>query len=222
MWGAMKGIEIARTGLVAAGLMAAALTSAAEAQEGELVKGLLGSLGVIQEDKDPIDYRERAPLVLPPRMELREPAAPGSVQARSPQWPNDPDAASRKRREIADRTPLTQTEGYRMDVGKDTRLTVHEMRAGRHAGAGIPTTPQAPRSAENAWIHPDVLRAQHRGSPSAPGTGDEATRRSLTDPPSAYRRSATGGPIRSSWEAPSRVDEADPKVFHRQQQQRNQ
>lgn len=209
-------IGIARIGLVAASLMAAPFTTAAVAQEGELAKKVLGSLGVIPEDKDPIDYRERAPLVLPPRMDLREPAAPGSVQARNPQWPNDPDVQARKRQGAEDRTPITQTERHRMN-GSNTRLTVEEMRGGRQAGVGIPTAPQS--RSDSAWMHPDDLRAQGKKNPTDVA-GGETTRRSLTDPPSAYRQSATGQPIRSSFEAPSREDESDPKVFQRQQRQR--
>jgi hypothetical protein len=212
----MKGIGIARIGLVTASLAAAALTTTARAEEGELVKSLLGAIGVIPEDKEAIDYRERAPLVLPPRMELREPAAPGSVQARNPQWPNDPDVIARKRRTAEDSLPVTETDQYRMN-SKNSRLTVDEMRAGRHAGAALPTAPQAPRT-DSSWVNPDVLRAQHAQSRSAQPAGDNTSgRRSLTEPPSAYRQSATGQPIKGSFHVPDREDEADPKVFQRQQ-----
>jgi hypothetical protein len=44
----------------------------------------------------------------------------------------------------------------------------------------------------------------------------------LTEPPTAYRQSASGKPVQSTWEAPDREDEADPKVYFRKQQQRNQ
>lgn len=213
----MKTFGFARLGLVAASLLAAPLTTAVQAQEGQLFKNILGSIGVIPEDKDPIDYRERAPLVLPPRMDLREPAAPGSAQARNAQWPNDPDVAARRRQAAENNLPVTDTDLRRMNRG-NTRLTVDEIRAGRYTGAGIPTAPQA--RSENAWIHPDVLRAQHKSVSPADAAGGESTRRSLTEPPSAYRQSATGQPIRGSFEAPVREDEADPKVFLRQQQQR--
>jgi hypothetical protein len=214
----MKRFEIARVGLVAASLAAASFMSSAQAEEGELVKNLLGALGVIPEDKGGIDYRERAPLVLPPRMELRDPAPPGSTQTRNPQWPNDPDVAARKRQAAESRLPITETQAYRMDEGKDTRLTVQEMRAGRHAGAGLTATPQARTDAN--WVHPDVLRAQHQQQQRlmGPVAGGETGRRALTEPPSAYRQSATGQPIKGSFEARSREDEADPKIFLREQQ----
>src|SRR5688500_835579 len=107
-WGALKGIGIARIGLVAAGLTAADRIAGAQAQEGMLVTNPLSSVGVTPDDKPAIEYRERPPLVLPPRMDLREPAQPGSVQARNPQWPNDPDAVARRRREAEERTPITE------------------------------------------------------------------------------------------------------------------
>src|ERR671917_317194 len=183
----MKATRNAHLGLAAASLVLAVLGTPAAAQEGVLIKDFLGSIGVIDKEKDAIDYRERAPLVLPPRMDLREPAAPGSVQARNPQWPNDPDVAARKRQAAEDRAPVTDTEARRM-TRENTRLTVDEMRAGRRAGAEIPAAP------------------------------DDGRRRSLTEPPSAYRQSATGQPIRGSFDVPDRTDESDPKAFLRQQQ----
>lgn len=217
----MKGIGIARIGLVAASLTAAALTDV-QAQEGELIKNFLSGIGVLPEEKDAIRYQERPSLVLPPRMELRAPLPPGSAQARNPQWPNDPDVVERRRREAEARTPITDSERHRMLNG-NARLSVEEMRAGRRAGAEIPTAPVS-RSDNAHWINPDVLRAQeNQVSPSqVAGAGDASGRRSLTDPPSTYRRSATGQAIRGSFEAPNREDEADPRAFQRQMQRRNQ
>ena len=213
----MKGIGIARIGLAAAGLTAAVFTTGAAAQEGQLVKDLLGNIGVIPKDKEAIDYRERPPLVLPPRMDLRDPAQPGSARARNGQWPNDPDVAERRRREAEAQTPVTETDAYRMN-GRNTRLTIDEMRSGRRAGAGVPTAPVQAQSDNGHWINPDVLRAQHaQGRSTEVADGTEASRRSLTDPPSTYRRSATGQPIKGSFGVTERVDEADPKVFLRQQ-----
>ena len=216
----MKTVGIARVGLVTASLMAGALVTGAQAEEGVLVKNFLAAIGAIDQEKEPINYRERAPLVLPPRMELREPAQPGSLQAANPQWSNDPDVAARKRQAAEDRLPVTDTDARRMN-SKNARLSIEEMRAGRRPGAEVPTAPVT-RTPDNAWIHPDILRAQHRQNRSADATRDDSTRRSLTDPPSTYRQSATGQPIRGSFEAPVRIDESDPKVFLREQARRNQ
>ena len=218
----MKWIGISRLGLtLGAGLLTAVVTTAAQAEEGELMKNLLATLGVIDEERDPIEYRERAPLVLPPRMDLPSPVAPGSPQARAPQWPNDPNVVARKRREAEANTPVGETERKRMLEGNG-RLTPAEMRAGTRVGAGLGTGPVTrPDGREAHWMHPDVLRAQgaQRNVEVQP---DDGKRRTLTDPPSAYRRSATGKAIVGNFDVPDKVNEADPRTFLRQtQQQRN-
>jgi hypothetical protein len=218
----MKGIGIARLGLtLGAGLLSAALATGARAQEGELMKNLLATMGVIDEERDPIEYRERAPLVLPPRMDLPSPVAPGSSQARAPQWPNDPTVAARKRRDVEANTPVGETERKRMLEGHG-RLTPAEMRGGTRAGAGLATGPVTRSDGkEGHWIHPDVLRAQGQQR-SAEVKPDDGKRRTLTDPPSPYRRSASGKDITGGFEVPEKVNEADPRAFQRQmQQQRN-
>src|SRR6476620_6077367 len=111
----------------------AALSAGARAEEGVAIKSLLGSMGIIPKEKDPIPYRERAPLVMPPKMELPAPAAAGAVQAANPQWPNDPDVVARKRREADARAPATQSETRRMS-GNNPTLSPEELRAGRRAG----------------------------------------------------------------------------------------
>jgi hypothetical protein len=218
----MKGIRVARLVLAAgAGLLSIVAVTGVQAQEGVLMKDLLATLGVIPEDKDPIEYRERAPLVLPPRMDLPPPAEPGSVQARVPQWPNDPNVAARKRREAEANLPVGESERKRMLEGSG-RLSAQEMRSGARAGAGLTTGPVVKSDGrEGHWIHPDVLRAQGRQR-NAEIPPDDSVRRTLTDPPAAYRRSATGKEIKGSFDVQERVNEADPRTFQRQmQQQRN-
>jgi hypothetical protein len=218
----MTRIRIARLGLaLGAGLLSAALATGAQAQEGVLMKELLATLGVIDDEKDPIEYRERAPLVLPPRMDLPSPAAPGGPQARASNWPNDPNVAARKRREAEANTPVGETERKRMLEGHG-RLTPQEMRGGTRPGAGLATGPVTRSDGkEGHWIHPDILRAQG-AQRNAEVTPDDGKRRSLTDPPSTYRRSATGRDITGGFEVPEKINEADPRAFQRQmQQQRN-
>ncbi|MGE0844637.1 MAG: hypothetical protein AB7L41_00095 [Flavobacteriaceae bacterium] len=53
----------------------------------------LVSLGLAEPDKPEIEYKPRAPLVMPPSTALQQPHA-ASVD-RGPQWPNDPDAQAR-------------------------------------------------------------------------------------------------------------------------------
>ena len=212
----MKASTMMRCGV--AGLAAlAAMTVGARAEEGVAIKSLLGSIGIIAPDKDPIAYHERAPLVMPPKMDLREPVAPGSARAAHPQWPNDPDVADKKRQQAEARVPVTQSETRRMS-GNNPTMSPNELRAGRRAGAGIPDAPVRTSDREGVWVNPAELRAQGRQQAAQNTDPDDApTRRTLTDPPSEFRRSASGGPIQKSFEPTLRVDEADPRAFFREQ-----
>ncbi len=211
-------IRMAQVGLAAMSLIAVLPSAVVRAEEGELIKNFLGSIGVIPGEREPIEYRERPPLVLPPRMELREPLTPGSVQARNPQWPTDPDVASRRRTETEAQLPAGTDEQSRITRGNG-RLSSEEVRAGRKAGAQLPDQPVTRN--DRSWVNPDVLRAQHQAR-RTDTAASEGVRRSLTDPPSSYRQSATGKPIEKSFEAPVRDNPADPKTLIREQALRQQ
>jgi hypothetical protein len=58
-----------------------------------LLDSLLGAIGLKSSNAD-IDYRERSPLVVPPRRDLPPPEA--NVAAKNPSWPVDPEAKQRK------------------------------------------------------------------------------------------------------------------------------
>ena len=112
-----------------AGALALATASAASAQEGVAIKSILGEIGIIPKDPPQINYRERAPLVLPPRTDLPNPVDPSSLEARAGNWPKDPDVQAARREAIQARTPAMQTEAYRNSEAK--RLSIEEIRAGR-------------------------------------------------------------------------------------------
>lgn len=79
-------------------LAAVALPGIARAEDDEpsveqkIIKGLLGGVGLI-EDKPPIDYRERAPLVVPPSTQALPAPRAEDAAAANPAWPKDPDVA---------------------------------------------------------------------------------------------------------------------------------
>ncbi len=214
----MMGIRIGRLGAVAAALaMGLAATGAqAQTEEGVFMKDLLGSIGIIEKEKDPIQYRERAPLVIPPKLELPTPGA--GAQARNGQWPNDPDVAAARRREADARTPTTEREGYRTRSQSDTRLSPEEMRAGRVAGAGLSNKPAPVRSDADFGdrYNPFLFNpVQSRINPENE-EGATPSRRRLTQPPTEYRVPVEG--VRATREAPTtRVMDEDVKGFARQQ-----
>ena len=71
-------------------------------------RSLLKGLG-LRNDGDSIDYRERSPLVLPPRTELRPPE-PESQTRRTAAWPVDPDVKRAKQRKEAEKKFVREPE----------------------------------------------------------------------------------------------------------------
>jgi hypothetical protein len=62
--------------------------------EQKIFKSVLSGLGV---QTDPgIDYRERSPLVVPPKLDLPPPETTASIEKRNPAWPVDADVKRRK------------------------------------------------------------------------------------------------------------------------------
>ena len=185
----------------------AGLAAPAAAQEGVAIKNLLGSVGIIPPDKDPIRYRERAPLVLPPKTELREPMA-SSLATADPQWPNDPDVAARRRKAADERRPVLDSEIRRMS-DRDPRLTNQELAVGRTDRREASLPPRALGERAGVMLSPDELRAMgKRGGDDEVSGAPEPNRRTLTDPPSGMRRSARGGEVRATY---------DPKIDQQQQ-----
>lgn len=180
----------------ACGLAALLAAGAASAQEGVAMKNLLGNMGIIPKEREAIRYRERAPLVVPPKGELRAPASPESYASANPQWPNDPDVAARRRGLEEARRPITASETRRMS-NNNPLLSPQEMQAGRIArsDAPIPGTHRGDNARDVLLLSPEQLRAGRAAPDDGAGTDAAPTRRVLTEPPSALRKSATGKPL---------------------------
>ena len=129
------------------------------------LKICFGAMGLIAEDKEPIGYRERTPLVLPPRrMGLREPARPETAQGRSGHWPQDPDVAARKRRKADVRVPVTDESQRALDETYRSSAIVEE-RVGRSAGAKVPDGPVV-RESDSARLNLPWRRSEQTKRPS--------------------------------------------------------
>ena len=63
--------------------------------EEKLIEGIMAGIGGTNMDNRGIEYRERSPLVVPPKLDLPPPAA-ASNEVKAPNWPKDPDEARRK------------------------------------------------------------------------------------------------------------------------------
>jgi hypothetical protein len=216
MVGAMKGMKFLGCAGALALLVAA---TGASAQEGEAMKSILGSIGIIPKEKDPIVYNERAPLVLPPKMDLPAPAPGGGPAARNASWPKDPDVAARRKAALEARTPYTESELYKNSEGK--RLSIEEMRAGRNPNnynRGGQTMP-VDRQSDILRMSPDELRS-FKKEEKVELTGNGIERRYLSDPPGDLLKAQGGRGIKASADPAPMGDPDGPYAFIREQEEK--
>lgn len=206
----MKGFVVRL--MIGAGALVVAATGAS-AQEGVAMKNLLGSIGIIPKDPPKIDYRQRAPLVLPPKMELRPPAEPGAVEARAVNWPKDPDVMAARKEALEASKPERLTERYKLDKGD--RLSIDEMRAGRRVGGGKMAGYYGDRRDDKSRLSPEELRLPQEEEVKLDPNGLD--RRYLSDPPAPLLRAANGAPLKASQDKKSTLDPESPYAFQRQQ-----
>lgn len=193
----------------------------AQAQEKSTLSSLLQIIGIAPEDDTPeIDYRERAPLVVPPQMKLRPPEAPPA--SRTAAWPNDPDVARRKATEAARKVPAGERAERRYSDGQLMKAGEHA--GGRTASKQVDETPEFRHPdkslAGSGWISPDKLRSM--GTTKKEETlvaGQEPPRRYLTDPPTGLRTPSDKAPLTAgkSLQKPllSEKEERDPLNTYR-------
>lgn len=166
----------------------------------DVAKGIL--FYGVEEEKPAIDYRERAPLVLPKdRAALPSP----SQRVRRPDWPNDPDVAARAAAAADARAPRSAQRS------QETRVNAHELAAGRRAGGGMidTQTESGCRSFGGdkgcTWMDPEKLRSYgvKQDAKSRIPVGSEPERAWLTQPPKGYRKvtQETGGGVAKPNEA---------------------
>ncbi|WP_375458216.1 hypothetical protein [uncultured Enterovirga sp.] len=181
-----------RLGLIC-GLSAMAIAGPVRAEEGVAMKSLLGNMGLIAREKDPIRYRERAPLVVPPKAELRTPVGVESTAAANPQWPNDPDVAAKRRSAEDSRRPVTQSDTRRMS-DNNPRLSPSELQSGRIARseAPDPRTHRGDNARDVLLLSPDRMRANPKSDADDKLDDQAPGRRVLTEPPSTLRKPASG------------------------------
>jgi hypothetical protein len=172
--------------------------------EEKIIKQIMTGIGGTNMENTGIEYRERSPLVIPPRSDLPPPAAT-AAEAPVPNWPKDPDVKRRK-----------EAIAARKKDNKDPReasrvLTPSELAVGKTAPGKRSADPELPGNpGANAILSPSQLGYEgglsglFGGSKteSAPFKG-EPTRDTLTMPPAGYQTPSpnyaygTGGPRES-------------------------
>jgi type IV secretory pathway VirB10-like protein len=157
--------------------------------EEKIIDGIMAGVGGTNMENRGIEYRERSPLVVPPKLTLPPPAST-STEVTAPNWPKDPDSQRRKAAAAA-RKKENKDPAYSSRV-----LTPAELNAGKTAAATRTSKdPVQPGTSGNSPVlSPSQLgfngglTSMFNGNKTetAPFTG-EPTRESLTQPPSGYQ-----------------------------------
>ncbi len=91
----MRKILVPAFGIFSLNLAACSSTGAGEGYENfeqRVIGDTLAGIGIISKQREPIDYRPRAPLAMPPAGQKGQlPPPQASVAASNPAWPQDPD-----------------------------------------------------------------------------------------------------------------------------------
>ncbi len=180
------GSATAMTALLCVAGLASALPARAQ-EDTNMFKSVLGFFGKqFDKQQESIDYRARAPIVVPPRTDLPPPKA----AVRDPAWPKDPDIASERRAALDSRRPAPQ-----LKPNSRAEMSQSELQRGRgplpsdgppdecQAGAGKALCLYTPWKVLKSFVtgfHSDTVQP-----------GPEPPRKYLTEPPAGYRQ-ATG------------------------------
>jgi hypothetical protein len=178
--------SVARTaacGLLGVALVIAGSSFGARAQDDEsfdqkIISNVLGTFGLRSNQGD-IDYKERSPLVLPPRVDLPPPEADPAATARN--WPVDPDVKRRK-------TESRRSRDYEQESMpvRPSELNVGTPQRGRspaspEGGAGAPENPR------QLGYGGGILGSIWGSDDKTVAFTEEPPRTTLTEPPPGYQ-----------------------------------
>ncbi|MGH6780362.1 MAG: hypothetical protein ACRECL_20485 [Bradyrhizobium sp.] len=155
--------------------------------EQKIIGDIMHGLGATNAEDSGIDYRERSPLVVPPKLDLPPPVSAKS-EVTAPNWPKDPDVAARKAAIAAE----NQSEPPLWKEGQP--LGPAQLNVGRTAAHAQTAETPVPPGQGNPMMSPSQLgynggllgifkgksqeTAQFKGEPP---------RTSLTEPPPGYQ-----------------------------------
>ncbi len=194
-----------RLSAVALGIGLVVASGAARAQdddeddktfEEKIIEGVMKGIGATNMDNSGIDYRERSPLVVPPKLDLPPPVSAKS-EATAPNWPKDPDEERRKAM-IARRKKEKQDTRDAITASRDASrvLSPSELNVARTApsgGSNHGSDSEQPGSGSNP-LSPDQLGFEGRLGSLFGGNKNESAqfkgeppREALTQPPPGYQ-----------------------------------
>jgi hypothetical protein len=158
--------------------------------EEKIIEGIMAGIGGTRMENKGIEYRERSPLVVPPKIELPPPESV-SEEVKTKNWPKDPDEARRKAliaaRKKENKDPLESSR----------RLTSSELNVGRTAApARTNNNPNQPGASNNSPILSPSQLGYTGGlfknifggnAPESTPFPGEPSRETLTQPPTGYQ-----------------------------------
>ena len=188
-------VRLACSAMVGTTFMVVSIPAQAQEEEDngldiQIIRRVLSAVG-LRDDKPPIDYRERSPLVVPPTTSLPPPVS-GNVAA--PNWPVDPEIQEQRLRKASNKKPGATGDPV-VDDGKP--LLPSELAKGR-AKRGVASGPitDFPNVSQRELGSPNVFQFFSKALTGGTEKEESATftqeppRTSLLEPPPGYQTPA--------------------------------
>jgi hypothetical protein len=160
--------------------------------EEKIIGNIMAGIGATNMENRGIDYRERSPLVVPPKLDLPPPAST-AAEVNVPNWPKDPDEARRKKA-IAARKKEKPKDIYQAGMPlKPDELNVARTAPGTSGGtrdsesASPGAGSAAPLSPSQLGFTGGLMGMFHGNTSESAPFKEEPTRDSLTQPPPGYQ-----------------------------------
>ncbi len=156
--------------------------------EEKIIEGIMRGIGGTNMENRGIEYRERSPLVVPPKLDLPPPAAT-AAEVKAPNWPKDPDEQRRK-------AAVAARKKENKDPSQSARLlTPAELAVGKTAApARTNNDPVQPGVTNSPLLSPSQLGFNGGLLGMFKGNQSESTefkgeppRDTLTAPPTGYQ-----------------------------------
>lgn len=189
----------------------------------KLFRQFMKDLGLSRSGDGMIEYRERAPLVVPPSRELPPPRDEAEVAAKTPAWPKDPDVARRKQELSAEKAKLKGNLSVEEQARALRPDELDKPGAGEKKSADAKGAGKSPEDTSRPLMPSDLGTKTEKifGSvwssftpakpESAPFTG-EPPREAMTAPPSGYQTPSPNYPYGVGVQDQRKVLTADEKL----------
>jgi hypothetical protein len=189
----------------------------------KLFRQFMKDLGLSRSGDGLIEYRERAPLVVPPSRELPPPRDEAEVAAKTPAWPKDPDVARRKQELSAEKAKLKGNLSVEEQARALRPDELDKPGAGEKKSADAKGAGKSPEDTSRPLMPSDLGTKTEKifGSvwssftpakpESAPFTG-EPPRDAMTAPPSGYQTPSPNYPYGVGVQDQRKVLTADEKL----------